>query len=68
MCKQYMLLLMSPGLPQNSSFLAIRETFHVLLPVLRNNTQAVRLTDLNIQLQFCHALQARTILAQQCLQ
>ncbi len=54
LCKQSMLALLSPVLPQKSSFLAICQTLHVLLPVLRNNIQAVRLTDLHIRLRCFH--------------
>ena len=49
-----MLTLLNPVLPQKSSFLAICQTLHVLLPVLRNNIQAVRLTDLHIRLNSFH--------------
>ncbi len=52
--KQSTLALLSPVLPQKSSFLAICQTLHVLLPVLRNNIQAVRLTDLHVRLILFH--------------
>ncbi len=54
LCKQSMLALLSPVVPQKSSFLAICQTLHVLLPVLRNNVQAVRLTDLHVKLILFH--------------
>lgn len=54
LCKQSTLALLNTVLPQKSSFLAICQTLHVLLPVLRNNIQGVRLTDLHVRLIMFH--------------